>query len=169
MARIWPWWLIIELLPVGWNGALLTDTSWSGAIAGTVHRSYDNFFRVASESVSGGPAVSYQYDADGLLTSAGALQIHRDPPTRFATRAALGGPPESRTYDAYGAEASYTATFGGSTLYAVTYTRDAFGRIASKTERVGGEVAHAFSYSYELIASPTCRRTERWPRTIPTM
>ena len=70
------------------NRGLDADCSWN---AGTVHRSYDNFFRVASESVSGGPAVSYQYDADGLLTSAGSLQIQRDPATGFLTGSALGG------------------------------------------------------------------------------
>jgi hypothetical protein len=60
-------------------------------ISGSVHRSYDNFFRVASESVSGGPAISYQYDADGLLIAAGALQVQRDPATGFVTGSALGG------------------------------------------------------------------------------
>jgi RHS repeat-associated protein len=62
----------------------------------------------------------------------------------------LGGTTESRTYDAYGAEASYTASFGSSNLYSVTYTRDALGRIASKTERVGAEAAHTLSYGYDL-------------------
>jgi RHS repeat-associated protein len=129
---------------------LVTDTSWSGAIAGTVHRSYDNFFRVASESVSGGPATSYQYDADGLLIAAGALQIQRDPATGFVTGSALGGITESRTYDAYGGEATDASSFSGSSLYGVSYTRDATGRISSKTERVGSEAAHTFSYGYDL-------------------
>jgi RHS repeat-associated protein len=137
-------------LNYAYDGSLLTDTSWSGAIAGTVHRSYDNFFRVASETVSGGPAISYQYNADGLLSSAGALQIQRDPATGFVTGSALGGTTESRTYDPYGAEASYTASFGGSNLYSVTYTRDTLGRIASKTERLGSDPSHTFSYGYDL-------------------
>jgi RHS repeat-associated protein len=137
-------------LSYGYDGALLTDTTWSGPISGTVHRGYDSFFRVASESVSGGQSVPYQYDADGLLTSAGALQIQRDPATGFVTGSSLGGTTESRTYDAYGAEASYTASFGSSNLYSVTYTRDALGRISSKTERAGAEVAQVFSYGYDL-------------------
>jgi RHS repeat-associated protein len=99
--------------------------------------------------------VSYQYDADGLLTTAGALQIQRDAATGFVNGSALGGTSESRTYDAYGAEASYTASFGGGNLYSVTYTRDALGRIASKTERVGAEVVHTFSYSYDVAGRLT--------------
>jgi RHS repeat-associated protein len=137
-------------LSYAYDGSLITDTSWSGSVSGSIHRSYDNFFRVASENVSGGQATSYQYDADGLLTAAGALQIARDATTGFATRSALGGTTESRTYDAYGTEASYTASFGGSNLYSVTYVRDALGRIASKTERVGPEAPHTLSYSYDL-------------------
>ncbi|HXN83706.1 MAG TPA: RHS repeat-associated core domain-containing protein, partial [Myxococcales bacterium] len=133
-----------------YDGSMLTDTSWSGTITGTVHRSYDNFFRVASESVSGGQAVSYQYDADGLLTAAGALQIQRDPATGFSTGSTLGGVVESRTYDAFGAEATYTASFRGGSLFDVSYTRDAAGRITSKTERVGAEAAHTFSYGYDF-------------------
>jgi RHS repeat-associated protein len=137
-------------LSYAYDGALLTDMSWSGSVSGSIHRTYDNFLRVASETVSGGQAISYQYDTDGLLLSAGALALQRDPATGFVTGSALGPTAESRTYDAYGAEASYTASLGGSNLYSVTYTRDALGRIASKAERFGSEPSHTFSYSYDV-------------------
>jgi RHS repeat-associated protein len=135
-----------------YDGALLTGTTWSGSVSGSIHRSYDNFFRVASESVSGGQAVSFEYDADGLLTAAGALAIQRDASTGFVTGSTLGSVGDSHSYSAYGEEASYTASFGGSSLYSVTYARDALGRIATKTEQIGTEPAHAFSYGYDLAS-----------------
>jgi len=52
------------------DGALPTDETWGGAVAGTVGVAYDANFRVISRSVGAGVA-NFTYDTDGLLTGAG--------------------------------------------------------------------------------------------------
>ena len=54
-----------------YNGALLTQTTWAGAVAGSVSCTYDSDFRVSSLSVNGSSPLALQYDADSLLTKAG--------------------------------------------------------------------------------------------------
>jgi len=67
---------------------------------------------VASEQVAGTASISYGYDADGLLTSAGSLALHRDAASGFITSATLGRLSESRTYSQYGEEQTYSVSSG---------------------------------------------------------
>jgi hypothetical protein len=62
----------------GYDGSLHKDVTWSGPISGNVHKTYDSSFRLASESVTGGQTISFSYDNDDLITSAGAMTITRD-------------------------------------------------------------------------------------------
>jgi RHS repeat-associated protein len=133
----------------GYDGSLLKDIIWSGSVSGNVHKTYDSNFRLSSESVTGGQTISFGYDNDDLLTSAGAMSITRDPATGFVTGTTLGSISESRTYNAYGAEQTYTVTANGTTLYSVNYgARDALGRIVNKTETVQGET-RVYGYTYD--------------------
>ena len=54
-------------LTFAYDGPLLTQQQWSGPVSGAVSYSYDSDLRIASEN-----GVSYGYDTDGLLTSAGS-------------------------------------------------------------------------------------------------
>jgi hypothetical protein len=74
----------------GYDGSLHKDVTWSGPISGNVHKTYDSSFRLASESVTGGQTISFSYDNDDLITSAGAMTITRDPATGFVTGTTLG-------------------------------------------------------------------------------
>jgi YD repeat-containing protein len=47
-----------QSLAYGYDGGLLTSMTWSGSVAGGVSRTYDNNFRVVSESVNGGNTVA---------------------------------------------------------------------------------------------------------------
>ena len=135
-------------LTYAYDGALLKSVSSSGPIAGSVQRSYDASFRISSETY-GGQTVSYGYDNDDLLTSAGAMTIARNSATGFVSGATLGSVTETRTYNVFGEEQSYSSSSGATPLYSVDYgTRDAVGRIVSKTETVQGET-HVFGYSYD--------------------
>ena len=97
----------------------------------------------------GGQTISYGYDNDDLLTSAGAMTITRDGATGFVTGPTLGSVSETRTYNAFGEEQSYSSSSARTPLYSVDYgTRDALGRIVSKTETVQGET-HVFGYTYD--------------------
>jgi RHS repeat-associated protein len=147
-------------LAYGYDGLLLKDITWSGPIAGNVHKEYDSSFRLTSERVNSGAIISFGYDNDHLLTSAGALTIARDAASGFVTGTALGNLTDVRTYNGYGEQASYTASYQSNTLYTVTYDtssapRDGLGRIVARTERVGTEPSHTFAYQYDNVGHLT--------------
>src|SRR5439155_1348207 len=54
-----------------YDGSLLNTTTWAGTVAGSVDRVYDANFRLITQSVNGANTVSFGYDNDSLLTSAG--------------------------------------------------------------------------------------------------
>ena len=131
-----------------YDGWLPTGTTWSGAVAGTVSRTFDNNFRVTSQSVNGANPVAIAYDGDGLLTQVGVLAVTRNAQTGLVTATALGAIADATSYDGFGAVATFTASRGGSPVYAVAYTRDALGRITGKTETVNG-TTRGFLYAYD--------------------
>jgi YD repeat-containing protein len=89
-------------LTYGYDGNLLTDMTWSGSIAGTVHRVFNNDLRVSSETVNGAGAVSFGYDNDGLLTSTGGLTLTRSTQNGRLDGTTLGSVSETVTYNSFG-------------------------------------------------------------------
>ncbi len=130
------------------DGPLVTATTWSGEINGSVERTYDNFFRLSSISVNGANPVSYTYDDDGLLIQAGAMSLTRDPATGFLTGTTLGVVTTSYTYSPFGELATMSAAVSGSPIYTTTYTRDKLGRITTKVEMIEG-VTRTYDYGYD--------------------
>ncbi len=136
-------------LAFAYDGGLPTGITWSGAVAGSVGYAYDNNFRVSSLSVNGANPIALSYDADSLLTQAGALTLARNAQNGLLTGTTLGLATELMTYDTIGDTAAYSASWSGNALFLTTYTRDALGRIASKNETIGG-VTTAYAYTYDL-------------------
>jgi YD repeat-containing protein len=93
-----------------YDGFLPKTVTWGGPITGSVGVGYDSDFRVTSQTVNGGDSVTFGYDADGLLTAAGALGIQRSSTTGFVERDSVSGILGQWTYDLKGALASYTTT-----------------------------------------------------------
>jgi RHS repeat-associated protein len=137
-----------QSLAFGYDGSLPTSTTWSGNVAGSVSRTYNNDFRVASESVNGANAVAFGYDNDGLLTSVDGLSITRDSANGFVVDTTLGQITDHRTYDSFGQVATYEAKFGTTSLYSTSIIRDSLGRIEQKTETVQGTTT-VWGYSYD--------------------
>ena len=54
------------------DGELITTTQWSGMVSGSVGRTYDTFRRQTTETVNGASSISFTYDDDGLVKTAGA-------------------------------------------------------------------------------------------------
>jgi RHS repeat-associated protein len=138
----------------GYDGRVLLSETWSGTVAGSVTRTYDNNFHLTSESVSGANAVSFAYDADGLVTTAGAMAVSRDAQSALVTGTTLANSSDVQTYNRFSETETYAASCNGSTLFSVEYTRDALGRITSKTETIGG-VTDTFTYAYDLAGRLT--------------
>jgi len=138
-----------------YDGSLLTRAAWSGAVSGTVNRTYDNSLRVSSQSVNGGNTVDFQYDNDSLLVHAGSVSLSRDPQTGLITGTTLGNMTDTRTYNSFSELVGYSAASGGTSLFAVDYARDKLGRITQKVETIGGSTK-TYSYTYD----PAGRLTE---------
>jgi RHS repeat-associated protein len=132
-----------------YDSSLLTQTAWSGAIGGTVDRTYDNNFQVVSERVNGGHTAEFSYDADGLLTAAGALSISRDPQHGLLVGTTLGGLTDRFTYSSLGELVASEASFNGNSLMSTQYTRDNLGRVTQKTEHLG-IIVTSYTYVYDV-------------------
>ena len=137
-----------QTVSYGYDGSLPLSTTWSGTVAGSVSRTFNNDFRVANESVNGANSVAFGYDNDGLLASSDGLSFTRDPTNGVITDSTLGSVTDHRTYDGFGQVATYEAKFGATSLYTVAYVRDALGRIETKTETIQGTTT-VWVYSYD--------------------
>ena len=131
-----------------YDGSLLKQTTWAGTIAGSVSRNYDNNFRITSQSVNGANTISFVYDNDSLLTSAGAETITRNAQNGLITGSTLGAVTDTRSYSTFGELSSYTANVSGPPVFATTFTRDKLGRIMQKVETISGTTT-TVDYAYD--------------------
>lgn len=137
-----------ESIAYGFNGPLLTSSTWTGTVAGSVSRTFNNNFWVTSLSLNGANTSNFTYDNDGLVTKAGAMTITEDPNNGLITGTTLGNVTDTRTYNTFGELTGYAAKYKTTTLYAVTYIRDADGRVASKAETINGKTT-TYVYTYD--------------------
>lgn len=118
-----------QILDYTYDGTLPKSETWSvqsggTGIAGSVSRTFDNNFHVTSQSVNGGNTVSFGYDTDDLLTSAGAMTLSRSSSTGLLTGTAISNASDSYGYNSFGEVTSYAAVVNGNALYSASYTRD---------------------------------------------
>jgi RHS repeat-associated protein len=132
-----------ESLAFSYDGALPTAEQWSGPVSGAVSWTYDDNLRLASEN-----GISYGYDDDGLLTSAGALTLTRDPASGFLTGTSIGILSDTVTYNTFGEQSNYSFLENGAIVFNEQYVRDDDGRISSRTETVNGTTT-TISYGYD--------------------
>jgi RHS repeat-associated protein len=141
-----------ETLTYGYDGPLLTFQTWTGGPVSnpvSVGFGYDNRFRVARQTLNGGSPLQFGYDADDLMTSAGALSpIVRDPQNGRITGTTLGLVTDAIGYDSNGLLASFTAAFSGTNRYVETIVaRDGDQRITERIEALnGGSVDWVYRY-----------------------
>lgn len=131
-----------------YDGFLPTRQTWTGTIAGNVSQTYDNDFRVSSQSVNGANTVNFAYDNDNLLIGAGGLSLARNAQNGLLTGTTLGGVIDTFSYNNFGEPTNYNAKFNAATLYDVNYAYDKLGRITQKTENISG-VTTTYDYGYD--------------------
>ena len=141
-------------LSFSYDGSLPTKTAWAGTVSGNIGMVYNDDLMVTSQSVNDGNNVSYGYDDDGLLVTAGSLTISRNTQNGMMTRSSIGGVADSVTYNSFGETISYRATYSGSTVFETQYQTDKLGRIETKTETADG-VTYIYRYVYDLIGQLT--------------
>ena len=132
-----------------YNGALLTQTAWSGAVAGTVGFSYDNDFRVTGVNVNGTNSIAYGYDADSLLTQAGALSLSRSSQNGLLQGSALGTISDTLSYNGFAEVTAYSAKAGAAEFFRTEFSYDKLGRIVQKLETVAAS-SNTYQYAYDL-------------------
>ena len=130
-----------------YDGDLWAGTTWSGVMSGKVARTYDNDFRVTQVSVNNVP-IAFTYDADGLVTRAGALTVTRNAQNGLTTGTAIGSATDATTYTGFGDASTYNAVAAGAGIFQTSFTYDPLGRIQSKTEKIGG-VTTTYAYTYD--------------------
>jgi RHS repeat-associated protein len=141
-------------LAFAYDGALPTSVTWSGTVSGSTAVAYNSDFRVTSQTVNGANAVSFGYDADGLLTQAGGLGLRRaaNNGRLDADSITVAGATQRSTYgyDNHGALNQLTARRGTDTLFATSYVRDSLSRITQLTERANG-TTQVVAFTYDSV------------------
>lgn len=143
-----------SVMSFGYDGVLALTSSSSGPVQGSVSIAYDNESRIGSVSVNGSDAVAQSYDADGLVTTVGALSLTRSVQTGFPTVATIGGVSRTWVVDSLANISRTDATFSGSQLYSAVYTPDSLDRISTQVETVQG-TSKTLSYSYNNVGRLT--------------
>ena len=131
-----------------YDGSLVTQRTWSGPVSGTVAAQYDTNFRIATLLVNSSPVVSYGYDFDGSITSAGGLTLTRGALTGLVTGTSLGQVTTSVTRNAFAEESVFVAQAGSIVLVSWTFARDNAGRVRTLTEALLGGTA-TVEYTYD--------------------
>jgi RHS repeat-associated protein len=135
-----------------YDGTLVMSEVASGLFDSRVEWTYNNDLQVAAQTVTdaiGTPStVTYTYDRDGWLTTAGALALAWDGGRWALAHTTLGTVTSRFKYNAFGERTRETATHQGAVFYDVALARDPLGRVTTKTEVLGG-VKTATSYTYD--------------------
>lgn len=138
------------------DGFLWTGSTWSGAIDGKVAATYDDNFQLSALTVNDASTLSYEYDADGLLTNAnananvGGVTFSRAADGNISG-ITLGNTESEHLYSAFGELSQLGVSVSGSSTFEQTIVeRDGLGRVTHLSEVVQG-VAHDLSYEYDSI------------------
>ncbi len=132
-----------------YDGRLLTNVTWSGAVAGSVGQTYNSNYRLVSQSINGSNTISYQRDNNRLLMQVGQLTITRNPTNGIVGGTTLDNITDTRTINGFAELENYTAFYSGTPIYSADYVRDNLGRIIERTETIGG-VSDMYAYAYDL-------------------
>ncbi|MFN0140175.1 MAG: RHS repeat-associated core domain-containing protein [Pyrinomonadaceae bacterium] len=137
-----------------YDGFLATRQTWTGTVSGNVSQTYDNNFRIASQSINDANTINFTYDNDNFLTGAGSLALTRNAVNGLLTGSSLTNVNDTFTYNGFAEPTNYNAKFMTTTLYDVGYSYDKLGRITQKVETIGGTTT-TYAYGYD----PTGRLT----------
>jgi RHS repeat-associated protein len=132
-----------------YDGSLPLSMTWDGVFDGSVNVTYNNDFQVITQSVNGANPISFTYDNDGLLKTAGNLTLDWNLTNGMLTGTVLGNTTDTITPNTFGELDRYQAFYNGTSIFDIQYgARDKLGRITTKTETINGET-HSYAYVYD--------------------
>ena len=130
-----------------WDGTLASGFVWSGAVSGTVRAVHNNNFWTTQQTVNGQSPISFTYDSDGLLTTAGDLTMSRNTSNGLLTGTSLGQVTSTLIANAFAEPSDVEYKIAGVSALRFVYGRDAGGRIQAVTEsRPGSTVVLQYAY-----------------------
>ena len=133
-----------------YKGPLLTSATWSGVTPGSVEFGYNSLGLPGSQTINGTSSVSYTYDNDDLLLSAGAMTLGRSASTGQVQTLTLGDLVDTLSYDSFGdVDGSATLYDGTDEVYEYALVRDQFGRIIQDEQTVEGGTPVTWEYGYD--------------------
>ena len=138
-----------EKLQYTYNGTLVTQSTWTGTVAGNVSYDYDNNFRITALKVNGSTIAQYTYDNDSLLTQTDKMSLTLDASSGRVNGSTLTNISSTRSYDSFGHLSQLQSSYQGTTLSQFKYTRDKLGRITQVEETIQGTQT-TYSYTYDL-------------------
>lgn len=137
-----------------WQGPLLKEEAWSGALTGKVTHTFNADLQPITQSINGANSLSFVYgDGDGLMTKAGALTLTYDGTNAQLDKSVLGVSTSEYLYSPFG-EVSQIESYQGAR--AVVHfkesvgTRNKVGQILTKSETVNNIVTN-FEYGYDTL------------------
>jgi RHS repeat-associated protein len=131
-----------------YDGQLPKNVRWTGAINGKINARYNSDLKMLAETVNNKDSITFAYDKDGLLTSAGSLKLKSSATNELLLSDTLGNLVTNYSYNAFGETASQQSLYGSTILYQVSYIRDSLGRIKEKIDSVAG-VKIKYDYVYD--------------------
>jgi RHS repeat-associated protein len=150
-----------ETLSYTYDGYFPLGSTWTGTISGSVTRTFNNDFQVATESVNAAHTIAFVYDNDLLLVQAGELVLTRDSGHGLVTGTTIGNVADTTTYDSFSKPDHYNASYDGSNIFDVQYTYDKLDRITQMIETIGGS-STTTQYEYD----PAGRLKKIWSDSI---
>lgn len=134
----------------GYDGALLTSTTWTGGIAASVGFGYDANFRQTSETVNGA-SITFAYDDDGSLTNAGGMTITPDAASGMPIATSIGRVTDSAIYENTAERKEYAVVVNGTEMYRSIATRDTAGRVITEAVTLNG-ITNTTIYGYDAAS-----------------
>ncbi|RVU42104.1 hypothetical protein EA187_17345 [Lujinxingia sediminis] len=131
----------------GYVGSLRTSfTTDIGVLSASIERTFDADFRVRSRSL-GGHVVNYEFDDDGLLVSAGELQLTWASDAALLESTEVAGITKTLTLQSNGLPEAITWQRGGTVLFKETLEFDSALRIRARNVLAGpGAGNYEFDY-----------------------
>jgi RHS repeat-associated protein len=143
----------ISRYPTIRNGVLTGDYVMASPLLYYMTNTFNTDLLLTQEALvvgSTSSTISFTYDNDGGLTSAGNETLARSSTTGLLSQTTLGSINQSFTYSSnFGELSSSSSVYGSTALYQESFTRDNLGRISTKTQQYGSGPVDQFEYTYD--------------------
>lgn len=140
-----------ETIVSTYDGAMVKAAAWRGLVIADIANTYDGELRTKNQSVTAGgstSAVGYTYDLDGLITSAGPLNLSYGIKRASLDSARVGRVKTAYSIDSTDAIQTISASTDSGEVFREEITRDLRGRVIGIDETVGKKSQHV-SYDYD--------------------